>query len=170
MNPQNVYELYLAQPSCDIVTHLPFLRESANGSMLEIGVRGGASTSALLSGLDDKNSGHLWSVDLAPCAHFPDHPRWTFLMMHSLEDAPNILAAVPESLDLLFIDGDHSYDAAASDLRVYGPLVRKAGLILMHDVDLEGAGVRNALEQYAQGRGLVPEYHTGSFGLGILRV
>jgi predicted O-methyltransferase YrrM len=170
MTPQALYDLYLAQPGCDIVAHLPFLRESAHGDMLEIGVRGGASTSALLSGLDDKEGGHLWSVDFQPCMHFPQHPRWTFLQMHSLTDAPNILAAVPEPLDVLFIDGDHSYDAARSDLRVYGPLMRSGGLILMHDVDLLGAGVRNALEDYAGGLKLTPEYHPGSYGLGILRV
>ena len=37
-------------------------------------------------------------------------------------------------LDLLFIDGDHSYDAVKADFSNYGPLVRGGGLIAFHDI------------------------------------
>ena len=37
-------------------------------------------------------------------------------------------------LDVLFIDGDHSYDGVASDFAAYGPLVRQGGLIGFHDI------------------------------------
>jgi predicted O-methyltransferase YrrM len=38
------------------------------------------------------------------------------------------------SLDLLFIDGDHSYDAVKTDFTHYSPLVRPGGLIVFHDI------------------------------------
>jgi len=36
-------------------------------------------------------------------------------------------------IDLLFIDGDHSYEACLADWRAYGPLVRKGGVVAFHD-------------------------------------
>ena len=37
-------------------------------------------------------------------------------------------------IDLLFIDGDHSYGGVRSDLAMYGPLVSKNGVIALHDI------------------------------------
>ena len=46
-------------------------------------------------------------------------------------------------LDVLFIDGDHSYDGVKRDWELYSPLVREGGLIGLHDVH----------EDYATSRG-----------------
>jgi cephalosporin hydroxylase len=37
-------------------------------------------------------------------------------------------------IDLLFIDGDHSYDGVSRDYDMYGALVRPGGLIAFHDI------------------------------------
>jgi cephalosporin hydroxylase len=37
-------------------------------------------------------------------------------------------------VDLLWIDGDHSYDGVKQDFDMYGPLVRSGGLIAFHDI------------------------------------
>lgn len=37
-------------------------------------------------------------------------------------------------IDVLHIDGDHSYDGVDADYELYAPLVRPGGLILVHDV------------------------------------
>jgi predicted O-methyltransferase YrrM len=37
-------------------------------------------------------------------------------------------------IDLLFIDGDHSYEGVKLDFEMYGPLVRKGGIIAFHDI------------------------------------
>lgn len=39
-----------------------------------------------------------------------------------------------ESLDFLFIDGDHSYDGVKADYEMYAPLVRPGGIIAFHDI------------------------------------
>lgn len=39
-----------------------------------------------------------------------------------------------KNLDVLFIDGDHSYDGVKEDFEKYYPLVRKNGLIAFHDI------------------------------------
>lgn len=40
---------------------------------------------------------------------------------------------VKEEIDLLFIDGDHSYNGALADLRNFAPYVEKGGYMLLHD-------------------------------------
>ena len=40
---------------------------------------------------------------------------------------------MPE-IDWLFIDGDHRYEEVCKDWENYSPLVRKDGLIVLHDI------------------------------------
>jgi predicted O-methyltransferase YrrM len=37
-------------------------------------------------------------------------------------------------VDLLFIDGDHTYEGVKQDFEMYGPLVKRSGLIAFHDI------------------------------------
>jgi len=39
-----------------------------------------------------------------------------------------------QPIDLLFVDGDHTYDGVKKDWEMYSPLVRPSGLIVFHDV------------------------------------
>jgi predicted O-methyltransferase YrrM len=53
--------------------------------------------------------------------------------------APETLAETQSHLDgrpidFLFIDGDHRYDAVRTDYERYGSLVRRGGLIALHDI------------------------------------
>jgi predicted O-methyltransferase YrrM len=40
-----------------------------------------------------------------------------------------------EPLDVLFIDGDHSYEGVRADFELYAPLVRSGGIVAIHDVN-----------------------------------
>ena len=37
-------------------------------------------------------------------------------------------------VDVLFIDGDHTYAGIRSDYEMYGPLVRDGGIVAFHDI------------------------------------
>jgi hypothetical protein len=55
-------------------------------------------------------------------------------------------------LDVLFIDGDHSYEGVLTDWLLYSPLVRKRGIVAFHDCllsEIEGgaAGFVNDLQE-----------------------
>ncbi|HKL16797.1 MAG TPA: class I SAM-dependent methyltransferase [Patescibacteria group bacterium] len=39
-----------------------------------------------------------------------------------------------KKIDLLFIDGDHSYKGVKKDFQLYSPLVKKNGIIAFHDI------------------------------------
>lgn len=173
LDPMAMYEKFASGSEwSDISAHLRRLREYAHGNVLEIGVRGGLSTAALIQGVRE-NGGHVWSLDVVDCSKLYENPDWTFIQGHSVQDAERILEEElpPElALELLFLDSDHSFDTTSSELRLYGRIVRpNAGVILLHDTDLPGAGVRQALDEYAQQIGKTPVYHNGSYGLGELR-
>jgi predicted O-methyltransferase YrrM len=54
---------------------------------------------------------------------------------HSQNTLNNIKSLLNENkLDLLFIDGDHSYNGVKEDFIMYSPLVKKGGIIAFHDV------------------------------------
>jgi cephalosporin hydroxylase len=42
-------------------------------------------------------------------------------------------------LDVLYIDGDHSYEGVKADFNMYSSLVRPGGLIIFHDISLHEA-------------------------------
>ena len=39
-----------------------------------------------------------------------------------------------KQLDVLFIDGDHTYDGVKRDFAMYSPFVKRGGLIIFHDI------------------------------------
>ncbi|MGA9135610.1 MAG: class I SAM-dependent methyltransferase [Candidatus Sulfotelmatobacter sp.] len=156
------YEHNLAVWS-DIQGHLPRLKNAARGRVMEIGVRRGVSTSALLAGLEE-HGGHLWSVDLDSCpVVFSGHPQWTFFRADSIKHAAALQALMPEAIDILLVDGDHSYEGALSDLLSFGPRTRR---ILVHDTDApDFPGVRRAVEDFVGRYGRTVTYHPGSYGM-----
>ena len=54
---------------------------------------------------------------------------------HSLDMLGRVAAVLNgRGLDYLFIDGDHTYEGAKRDFELYAPLVRKGGVIALHDI------------------------------------
>ena len=117
----------------DIDMHVPWLQSIAKGNILEIGVRTGISTAAFLVGLE-YNGGHLYSVDIEEaCGKVVESTNWTFIH-DSSRNADAIKSKIPQVLDILFVDGDHTYEGTRDDFTNYAPLVRSGGLIICHDV------------------------------------
>ncbi len=52
-----------------------------------------------------------------------------------------------ESADLIFIDGDHSFEACYADLKAWYPKLKPGGILIGHDC-VPGSGVRQALEKF----------------------
>lgn len=149
----------------DIQGHLPRLYEAARGECLEIGVRAGMSTSALLAGIEERG-GHLTSVDINDCPVFAGHPSWSFIRANSVGDA-DIKQLLAKEYEILFVDGDHSYEGALSDLTAFGP---KAKRIFVHDTDApDYPGVRKAVEEFVKQTGRNVTYWPGSYGMAEIQ-
>lgn len=183
MTIQDDYELRCTVGS-DIVGHLPYLhgRAAQRGvCALELGVRSGESTAALLAAAE-AHGGHLWSVDIEH-PNVPEHwwgnPSWTFIEGDDLDHL--VSDRCPTKLDLLFIDTSHRYRHTRDELTLYGERVRSGGVILLHDTDLEvapgsvadedrGYPVRRAVEDWCRPRFLKPDFREGWHGLGVIEV
>ena len=52
------------------------------------------------------------------------------------------------ALDLLFIDGDHSYEGVKRDFEMYSPLVKKGGIVAIHDIAKHPANVGCEVDRF----------------------
>ena len=91
----------------------------------------------------------------------------------SLEDVKRVLNG--NELDLLFIDGDHSYDGVKQDYLMYSPLVRRGGLIAFHDIipnvvpECTVDRFWTELSQKVPVEEFVENRNQGRMGIGIVR-
>ena len=89
------------------------------------------------------------------------------------ECVAEILGGKP--LDLLFIDGDHSYDGVKCDFEMYSPLVRNDGMIVFHDIVEHSAKAKcevsrfwNELKLRHRHSEIVKDWRQQWAGIGIL--
>lgn len=89
-------------------------------------------------------------------------PRVRLWKMDSIEAAekfPN------ESMDFVFIDGDHTYEAVMADLKSWWPKVGKGGMLSGHDfahrreIRQKGFGVKKAVDEFTKTIGKTAEIH-----------
>ena len=151
---------------------LELVQEVRPRRVLEIGTANGGSLLPItrLSASD----AHIISVDLHHGEFGGGYPAWRIPLYKSFPRTTQRLDLVRgdshdrrtfervrsllggEPLDLLFIDGDHTFEGVRQDFETYGSLVRPGGLTAFHDINppKEGAppdGVRHLV-------GEVPRY------------
>jgi len=151
----------------DIQEHLPRLRAEAHGTVLELGTRGGVSTTALLAGVEERG-GIVWSVDVEASSAeiFPGHPQWRFVLTDSRDVETLVSYGLKPPLDVLFIDTIHTFEQVREELQAWGDWVRPGGLILFHDTD-SYPEIRRAISQWCKPRKVPYEFLGGSHGLGV---
>jgi len=143
---------------------------------LEIGVGTKAqSTRTILSALQENENGKLISIDDSNGDRGINggiSQYWQLIVGDSHSE--RVFNQVKDKkFDILFIDGDHSYEGVKKDFEMYAPLVKDRGLILMHDITNTNEGVpefwkeikypKIALEYGIIKRNIVP-------GLGIVQM
>jgi len=144
----------------DMAPHVATLTRLATEArtIVELGVREGVSTWALLDGLPA--DGRLYSVDIARASQPPrvaNDPRWTYIIGDDL--SPEVHARLPERADLVFIDTSHEYEQTVSELAY--TLSLSPARIVMHDYVMEP--VARAADEFCAREGwsvvaLEPEY------------
>lgn len=128
---------------------------------------GAGSTRVIIEELQTCGSGKLYCVDTwegsKNVTHHQDiaarHDLFeTFLhnvklaggeaYVHPLKMASSDAAAIIEDgcMDLIFIDGDHSYTSASEDISLWKPKVREGGILCGHDCECRPVGpLRDAI-------------------------
>ncbi|MBE3102559.1 MAG: class I SAM-dependent methyltransferase [Firmicutes bacterium] len=107
-----------------------------NGVIVEIGRRKGGSLLVLCS---YSPTSKVYSIDSQATyddsiiklleKHDIGKDRYELIVNHSQE-----IRTWAEPIDLLFIDGNHLYNAAYRDLETWIPRVKVGGFVIMHDI------------------------------------
>lgn len=134
----------------EIAKFLEIVAELRPKVVLEIGTARGGTLFLFTRAADPKAK--IISIDLPGGAFGGGYPVWKIPLYRSfsrdeqkiylirrdshnpqtLEEVKRILGL--EKIDLLFIDGDHTYEGVKKDFEMYSPLVRKGGIIAFHDI------------------------------------
>jgi predicted O-methyltransferase YrrM len=85
------------------------------------------------------------------------------------------------AIDLLFVDGDHTYEGVKKDVADYTPLVRPGGTVALHDIVPGGPGKhgdpggvptfwQELRGEHPDATELVEDWEWGSCGIGLIRL
>jgi hypothetical protein len=97
---------------------------------------------------------------------------------HSPESLELVKSALGNNrLDVLFIDGDHSYEGVRTDFELYMGLVRPGGLVVFHDIALHAAKHDCHVDRFWQevrerypSQEFIENASQGWAGIGLLRM
>lgn len=132
--------------------------------VLEIGTYLGRSTVIALNAgarevvsVDPHTLGETWAAFLRLLS---DHSVRNVIPLCMTSAEASLHPAASGDFDVIFIDGDHSYEAVALDLTLWLPRLVSGGLLLVHDVGYSHVGVDKALEQAGIQPGVVDHIGT----------
>lgn len=143
--------------------------------VVELGTRSGVSTIAWLYALEG-TGGRLTSVDIDAKPDIGDYGHWDFVQGDDC--TPDVFSHMPPFADIVFIDTSHDYTQTCRELNLYRWLVRKGGVIVLHDTELahpefvvgKPYPVKRAVEEFCKAEGFEWENHTNNNGLGIIHI
>jgi predicted O-methyltransferase YrrM len=154
-----------AADQVDMAPHIATLTKSARAAqvIVELGVRGGVSTWAMLDGLPP--TGTLYSVDIVDCVVPPrvsNDPRWVFIVGDDMD--PAVQRQLPPVADLVFIDTSHEYEHTCAELAFAQSLT--PARIVMHDYVMEP--VKRAGSEFCEREGWRVVANEMPYGLATL--
>jgi predicted O-methyltransferase YrrM len=126
--------------------------------IVEVGSYLGASSSFLASAAKEKNH-HVYCVDTWLNDGMSEGKRDTYeefcTNIAPVRDCIHVLRGTSvqmskvfkEEIDLLFIDGDHTYAACKEDVVNWLPKVKNGGVVVLHDVAWS-KGVRSVVDEF----------------------
>lgn len=122
-----------------------------NGLYLEVGVHKG--TSLAFARAVTKPSVSIWGIDKEDTIDrdwfLGKQPEVNFYHSSSNEAVKNW----DKPIDVLFIDGDHSYEGCLDDWNNFSPFVKKGGIVFFHDCDATSPGVEQVFKKIKKGWG-----------------
>ena len=121
-------------------------------SMIEVGVRDGRTTFYLL---DNCPSLTIYGVDLNTNLFYNDTVKQKYgdRLVPVQGDSSRVADKCPQ-VDLVFIDGDHSYKGCKKDILAYEPKLKPNGVLCGHDYDF--VGVNKAVNELVDIIGVGP--------------
>lgn len=136
---------------------LQWLIENNNcRTMVEIGVRYGGTSFYLLNKFPDLK---LYGIDTDISQFYSGEiqERYKDRLVAIQGMSHTVTEMIPDnSVDIIFIDGDHSYEAVKKDIILYTPKLKDGGLLTGHDIDYPG--VNQAVTELIENYDVAPNY------------
>ena len=107
-----------------------YCKKVSSGVLVEIGRKYGGSTVLMSSSLVQ---GHLYSIDIVEHQCVYEYTKsYKDKITFITGDSKMVEWDIP--IDLIFIDGDHSYEGVKNDIKKFTPHIKKNGYVIFHDV------------------------------------
>lgn len=146
---------WLGEGACQVLYE--YAKGIKKGTILEIGCYMGRSTLLLalssptsqITSIDpyislDNSFGEVKPTEAkANCERTMEDQKWNLIGTTST-DAAKIWT---KKIDLLFIDGDHSYEQVKQDIEMFAPYVKKGHYMILDDYAVIQYGVRKAIDE-----------------------
>jgi hypothetical protein len=93
----------------------------------------------MLLGLRLHDDAHVWTIDIRQCPNLDNE-----MDRHGLKgqrytkvtgDSVDVAKAWNVALDMLYVDGDHTYQRGKKDVEVWSPFVKPGGIIVLDDYE-----------------------------------
>jgi len=105
-------------------------------TMAEVGVRDGRTTFYLL---DNCPNLIIYGIDLSISGFYNKQIKEKYKdRLVPIQGNSSLVVDQIPNVDLVFIDGDHSYNGCSADIRAYRSKVKSNGLLSGHDIDFPG--------------------------------
>lgn len=116
-------------------------RVPRGGTIVEIGLGWGESAALFLAATHGRHV-RVISVDSHPRREVQDRitARGGRVIARTSHAAARAYARTSAPIDLLFIDGGHSFHDAFNDVQAWVPLIRRGGIVALHDYDIAERG------------------------------
>jgi predicted O-methyltransferase YrrM len=129
------------------------IEKNSYTTMIEIGIRRGGTTFHLLDTIPNLT---IFGIDTDISQFYTKEVKKKYgERLIPIQGFSELVAdQIPNnSVDIIFIDGNHSYEYVVKDIVKYSPKLRPNGLLTGHDIDYPG--VNRAVTE------LVKNYHVG---------
>jgi predicted O-methyltransferase YrrM len=136
------------------------LQQGKDAVLLEVGSYLGASACFLAAATKEQGGkARVYCVDTWQNQGMSEGPRDTWEEFHRnirpfasciiplRGDSETVARGFDRTIDLLFLDGDHSYEACSRDVRGWLPRLKKRGTVVFHDYGW-AEGVRRAVDEW----------------------
>lgn len=139
---------------CSISNTRPILQRFVGEPIrcLEIGIYEGGSSTWLLENILTNDKARYVGIDFAMRQNAIDNLEWHQSKVTLLKgDSKRILPTLVQPFDLMFIDGDHSYEGVFNDLFHAWKLAKNGTVILCDDYTEGYAGVVPGVNRFLAG-------------------
>jgi len=119
--------------------------------VVEIGTGRGGSLIRILYGLSLHEDVRVWTIDLEEkeevreAMEHAQIPNWRYEMLQG--DSAEIGKAQWEPLDLVWVDGSHSYEGVLADVEAWAPHLKPQGVMAFHDYGNDLHSVTQAVDE-----------------------